>query len=138
MLPDIPHLNRYFDLAEFFLIRLTLFGFLIMGLYRIFRGEKRDETFSDSVTEMRMLKRAAATDGTIPLRYQMGKKTEIEKLEADLRRLDREYENRKLALVTLQMGMSADGRVEDEELITLYEMRKKFQARLDSLKSQKR
>jgi hypothetical protein len=60
-------------------------------------------------------------------------KPEIEKLEADIRTVDREIEDRKLALVALQMGMNPDGELEDEELVELCELRKKLSRELDRL-----
>lgn len=41
MLPDLPHLSHYFDLAEFLLFRLALLALFTLGLYRLLRGDWR-------------------------------------------------------------------------------------------------
>ena len=53
----------------------------------------------------------------------MSPKTEFERLESDISNVKRDYENRKLALVSLQMGRK-DGDQEDEELIAFDELLK--------------
>jgi hypothetical protein len=41
MLPDIPNLDRYFDLAEHVALRLSLLVFLVLALYRVIEREWR-------------------------------------------------------------------------------------------------
>jgi hypothetical protein len=42
MLPDLPNLDRYFDLAEHLILRASLLTFLALALYRLIRGEWRN------------------------------------------------------------------------------------------------
>lgn len=39
MLPDIPKLDRYFDLAEHIALRSSLLVFLVLALYRVIERE---------------------------------------------------------------------------------------------------
>ena len=39
MLPDIPKLDHYFDLAEHIALRFTLLVFLVLALYRVIERE---------------------------------------------------------------------------------------------------
>ena len=41
MLPDISHVDHYFELLEFFLFRVALFTFFVLGLYRLVRRHWR-------------------------------------------------------------------------------------------------
>jgi hypothetical protein len=41
MLPDLPNLDRYFDLAEHVALRTSLLIFLLQALYRIIEREWR-------------------------------------------------------------------------------------------------
>jgi hypothetical protein len=65
-------------------------------------------------------------------------KTEIEKLESDILKIDKEIDDRKLVLTSLEMGVSDDGEVEDEELGALYDLRKKLGGELNRLTANKK
>ena len=39
MLPNLPNLDPYFDLAEHLVLRTSLFVFLVLALIRVVRGE---------------------------------------------------------------------------------------------------
>ena len=41
MLPDLPTLDRYFDLAEHLALRVSLLVFLLLALYRLVQREWR-------------------------------------------------------------------------------------------------
>lgn len=41
MLPDLPDLDRYFDLAEHLALRASLLIFLVLALYRLVQREWR-------------------------------------------------------------------------------------------------
>jgi hypothetical protein len=41
MLPDLPNLDHYFDLAEHIALRSSLLIFLILALYRVIEREWR-------------------------------------------------------------------------------------------------
>jgi len=41
MLPDVPNLDNYFDLAEHIALRSSLLIFLLLALYRVIEGEWR-------------------------------------------------------------------------------------------------
>jgi len=41
MLPDLPNLDRYFDLAEHLALRTSLLIFLLLALYRVIDREWR-------------------------------------------------------------------------------------------------
>jgi hypothetical protein len=41
MLPDLPNLDRYFDLAEHLALRVSLLVFLVLALYRLVLREWR-------------------------------------------------------------------------------------------------
>lgn len=68
----------------------------------------------------------------------MPQKTEIEKLESDILKIDKEIDDRKLVLTSLEMGVSDDGEVEDEELGALYDLRKKLGGELNRLTANKK
>jgi hypothetical protein len=62
----------------------------------------------------------------------MTPRQQIRGLRAAIRHLDLAIDQRKAELVEQQTGLQ-EGEVEDEEIITLYEMRKQFQADLDRI-----
>src|SRR5580692_2962109 len=65
------------------------------------------------------------------------REAKIKSLEDELKQVQEQIDETKIALVALQTGMSSEGDLEDEEIIRLDQIHKKIAKEIDHLKSNK-